>query len=114
MPDTFTTSKARMGFVKIKDVPVRGSMTQALTITGVPDPSNPIILTKVGGASWLTVPETCAHGVAFDVAIDLTNLPSDAGFSPVQRSETLRASYGAYDDLDIPITIEVKPGGPPG
>ena len=110
---SFTSSADKLGFIRLKDVPERSSMTKQLTISGVPDPGAPITLTKVGGASWLTVPSTCTHGVAFNVAIDLSNLPPEDVFKPVRRSETLRASYSGYTSLDIPITVEVRPGGPP-
>ena len=111
---SFTASKAAMGFRRVKDVPVRGTMTQQLTVTGVPDPGDAITLTKVGGATWLTVPATCAHAVAFNVTINRANLPKESIYRPVQRDEVLRVSHEGYDNLDIPITIVVDPGGPPG
>ncbi len=109
---TFTADPTLMGFVRIKDLPVRGTMTKELTITGSEVPGGAITLTKVGGASWLTVPATCTNAVAFDVTINRDNLPKESAYEPVDRSETIRASYAAFDDLDVVVTVKVKPGGP--
>ncbi len=109
---TFTADPTLMGFVRIKDLPVRGTMTQSLTVTGSADPGDAITLTKVGGATWLTVPATCLHTIAFDVSINRANLPPEDIHRPVDRSETIRVSHAGYDDLDVVVTIKVKPGGP--
>lgn len=109
---TFTADPTLMGFVRIKDLPVRGTMTQSLTITGSADPGDDITLAKVGAAAWLTIPAVCTHAVPFDVSIDRDNLPPEDVHRPVDRSETIRASFGGYDDLDVVVTIKVKPGGP--
>lgn len=110
--ETFTASPSLMGFVRIKDLPVRGTMTQELTVTGSVDPEEAITLTKVGGATWLTIPATCEDGEAFDVTINRDNLPTEDIRRLADRSETIRASLAGYDNLDTVVTIKVKPGGP--
>jgi hypothetical protein len=110
---TFTASPARLGFVRIKDVPVRNTMTKSVTITADPDPEDDIALAVAGESAWLTIPETCEHGVAFDVEIDLDELPAEDVHKLVKRTETIEASYDGYTTLEIPVEVQVKPGGPP-
>jgi hypothetical protein len=113
--ETFTASPALMGFVRIKDQPVRGTMTQELTITASAPPGGAITLAKVGSAAWLTLPTPAeaTDGVAFDVTINRDELPKESAYEPVDRTETIRASYAGFDNLDVLVTIKVKPGGPP-
>jgi hypothetical protein len=82
------------------------SRADSLTVSGNPDPGGAITLTKIGGATWLTVPATCSHGVAFDVTVDASNL------KPGRYSETIRASHAGYDDADLAVTLLVSPMGP--
>ncbi len=111
MAETFTASPTLMGFVRIKDLPVRGTMTQELTFTGSAAPGT-ITLSKVGGATWLTIPAEATDGVAFDVTINRDNLPSEFIRQLVRRSETIRASAGGFTNKDVVVTIVTKPGGP--
>jgi hypothetical protein len=82
------------------------SRSDQLTVTGDPDPGDAITLAKVGGASWLTIPATCSHGVAFDASIDASDL------KPGRYSETIRASHAGYDDADCEVTLLVQAMGP--
>lgn len=110
---TFTCAPVRFGFLRIKDMPVRGGDTVSAIVTGSADPGDAITLTKVGGATWLTVPATCLHTIAFNVSINRANLPPEDVHKPVRRTETLRVSHAGYDNLDIPVEVVVAPGGPP-
>jgi hypothetical protein len=82
------------------------SRTNQLTVNADPDPGDDITLTKVGGASWLTIPATCSHGVPFDVTVDASNL------KPGRYDETIRASHDGYDDGNAVVTLFVQPAGP--
>ncbi len=108
----FTADKTRMDFVHRKHK-FKLPETQTLTVTGVPDPEDSITLTKVGGATWLTIPATCEHTEAFNVSIAAAGMPSDASADVATRTETIRASYGGYDNLDIPVTMKIGSEGKP-
>ncbi len=110
---SFTCVPAQIGFVRIKDLPVRSVLTQSITVTGSEVPGGAITVTKVGGASWLSVPANVTDDTAFDMTIVPANLPMHDVYRPVKRSETVRFSYAAFDDLDVVVTVIVKPGGPP-
>jgi len=108
---SFTADKSELYFVHHK----RGygqtystPATQTLTISGVPDPEDTIGLAQSGSSSWLTIPVNCEHGEAFDVAIARANLPSDASGDHTTLTATITASYGGYDDLEIPVVLRVR------
>ncbi len=107
---TFTTSHDQMGFVRIKDLPVRGTRVQELTITFAG--GGAATLTKAGGASWLSIPATCTSGVAFDVTILPANLPKESIRQLVRRTETIEVTKATFTQLDIEVEVVVKPGGP--
>lgn len=109
---TFSGDKTRMDFIHRKHkfaVPD----TQTLTITGSEVPGGAITLTKVGSASWLTIPATATDATEFDVSIARAGLPSDAGADVATRTEIIRASYAGFDDLDIPVTLKIHSEGKP-
>lgn len=116
MPD-FSSDKAALSFSFIHDLPERnkagGNTRRTLTITGNPDPGGPITATVVGGETWISIDGTVAHGVAANVRLLPENLPRRKHRQPLRRTATIRFSAATYDDLDVPVTIDVKPGGPP-
>lgn len=106
----FTTSHDQMGFVRIKDQPVRGTRTQQLTIAG--GFADTAALAKIGGASWLSIPATCTNDTAFNVTILPANLPKESIRKLVRRTETIRVTKATFTTLDIVVEVVVKPGGP--
>lgn len=108
---TFTASPARLDwFLRPQQSPdVRGPLTLELTITGSEVPGGAITLAKVGSAAWLTIPAECVNGVAFDVTVSPTD-QDKSHYRPMDVSAIIRASYGAFDDLDIAVAMKVPPG----
>lgn len=80
----------------------RQAATRQLTISGAD-----ATLVKVGGASWLAIPAESTDGVGFDVTVDASSLAAARDFS-----ETIRASAGGWDDVDVVISLAVRPEGP--
>ena len=64
-------------------------------------------LTKIGAAAWLTIPATCANGVAFDVEIDASALAAG------NYSEIVRCSKGGWTDVDCVLALAVRGEGMP-
>jgi hypothetical protein len=62
-------------------------------------------LSKVGGATWLTLPATCTNDSAFDVDFDVADLRIGT------FTETVRAEKGGYDSVDVEVTVVLRPSG---
>ena len=78
------------------------AQTLSLTISGADAD-----LSKVGSASWLTIPATSVDGVPFNVEID-----ASAEAAAGNLSEVIRATSGGFDDLDVAVSVKVLPEGP--
>jgi hypothetical protein len=64
-------------------------------------------LSKVGGASWLSVATPQLSDVLFDVTVDVSTLKVGV------YSEVVRASKAGYDSADLPVSLVVQAEGPP-
>ena len=62
-------------------------------------------LSKVGSASWMTLPATCTDATPFDVDIDVSDL------KPGTFTETIRAEKATWDSVDVEVTLAVRPSG---
>lgn len=83
------------------------SVTRALSVGG--GYSLAASLSKIGGASWLTIPATCTDGAPFNVTA------SAASLKPGDYSEVIRATRSGFDSVDCVVRLSVRPAGlPPG
>jgi len=64
-------------------------------------------LSKVGSATWLTIPAGCKNGDPFDVTVDVTALKVGS------YAETILAQKAGYESADLPVSLLVQPEGPP-
>ncbi len=79
--------------------------SESVTVTGDGSPTG-ITLAKVGGAAWLTVPETCDSGTPFSVSIDASEL------APGSYSEAVQATKGGFDPASLSVALVVQPVAP--
>jgi hypothetical protein len=113
----FTANPTFLAFVRQKDwspaVQAGWPLVKRLTITAESAITG-ITITKVGGATWLTVPSTCISAAGFDVEINTNYILPRAGLAqPWDRSETLQFAYAGYTTLSLVVTFKDLMGFPP-
>jgi hypothetical protein len=83
------------------------SRTLSLTVSAEGGFEGTAALAKAGGAAWLTIPETCEHGIAFGVVVDVHDLPAG------RHSETIEATKAGLTPGTCIVTVDAVPSGYP-
>jgi hypothetical protein len=81
------------------------ALTKSLVVAGAPDPEESIALSKFGGAEWLTIPESCEHGVPFEIELD------GSGLKPGVYSEVVTAACDGYTPAQCVVELRIDPMG---